>query len=44
MKKALKILGIALGAIAAVVLVIALAVYFFALRYPNLKKIGRAHV
>lgn len=37
MKKALKILGIALGAIAAVVLVIALAVYFFALRYPNLK-------
>lgn len=37
MKKVLKILGIVLGAIAAVVLVITLVVYFFVLRYPNLK-------
>lgn len=38
MKKVLKILGIVLGAIAAVALVIALMVYFFVLRYPNLKQ------
>ena len=37
MKKAVKILGIALGAIVAVILVVALMVYFFVLRYPNLK-------
>lgn len=37
MKKVLKILGIALGAIASVILVIVLMVYFFILRYPNLK-------